>query len=573
MAAPPLEPGPPPKVGGRGLTLQLLLFAVLPLTLLLVIIAFGSLVLHSQAMRELVAEREARAGHAAADAIAGQLRQRGLSIQALTVLAGQMTDPQAALAASTYLAPDFEGGLALLANDGELLASSTALAWWEEQELDPLLERSRRSGKPEFGAAQGVNDDEPPLALVAYAGDEWAGAGAFDPAGVAASILDDAFPAGSQSQAWLVDSQGRTLYRLPATSTGLEISEHPALASALDGEAGVDFMDFEGEEHVLAFNPVPPLGWVLVLEEPWESVDNPLLRQTQAAPLVLIPALLVSLLALVFAIREVVQPLRALESKSAKVGGGDFEALEAPVGGIREIKSLQQTMVQMARRLRAYRESVRRYAGAVTRSQEDERRRVARELHDDTIQALVALDQQTQLAQMAVRRGSPDAAEHLTELRGLTQSLLKGVRRVIAALRPIYLEDLGLPAALQMLAQDAGSAAGVRVDVVSSGEPRRLSPEQEIAVYRIAQEALSNVVRHAQARSVRLDTIFEPNRFRLVVQDDGVGFAVPPSLTDLDSALHYGLMGMQERAELINGQLTLDSSPNGGTRLSLEIPL
>jgi two-component system sensor histidine kinase UhpB len=234
------------------------------------------------------------------------------------------------------------------------------------------------------------------------------------------------------------------------------------------------------------------------MEEPWESVDNPLLRQTQAAPLVLIPALLVSLLALFFAIRQVVQPLRALESKSAKVGEGDFEALETPVGGIREIKSLQRTMAQMARRLHGYRESVRRYAGAVIHSQEDERRRVARELHDDTIQALIALDQQTQMAQMAVRRGSPDAAEHLTELRGLTQGLLKGVRRVIAALRPIYLEDLGLPAALQMLAQDAGSAAGLEVEVVSSGEPRRLAPEQEIAVYRIAQEALSNVVRHAQ---------------------------------------------------------------------------
>ena len=85
------------------MTLQLLLFAVLPLTILLVVIAFGSLVLHSQAMRTLVAEREARAGHAAADAIAGELRQRGLSIEGLTVLAGHTDEPQTALAASAYL--------------------------------------------------------------------------------------------------------------------------------------------------------------------------------------------------------------------------------------------------------------------------------------------------------------------------------------------------------------------------------------------------------------------------------------------------------------------------------------
>jgi len=573
MTAPAPVLAPRPKVGGRGLMLQLLLFAVLPLTILLVVIAFGSLVLHSQAMRTLVAERDARAGHAAADAISGQLSQRGLSIQGLAVLAGQTAEPKAALAASAYLVPDFEGGLAIVTAEGRLLASTTPAAWWGEQDMAALLERSRDSGVPEFSEARPVADSESPLTLVAFAHGDRSAVGAFQPARLAGRILDDAFPDDSRSQAWLVDSQRRALYRSGSTPSGLDVTGHPGLTAALQGEGSVAFLDHEGEEHVLAFNPVPPLGWVLVMEEPWESADNPLLRQTQAAPLVLIPALLIALLALAFAIRQVVQPLRALEGKSAEVGRGDFQALEDPVGGIREIKSLQQTMVQMARRLRAYQQSIRRYAGAVTRSQEDERRRVARELHDDTIQALIALDQQTQLAQMAVRRNSADASEHLAELRRLTQDLLKGVRRVIAALRPIYLEDLGLPAALQMLAQDAGSTAAVRVEIVSSGEPRRLTPEQEIAVYRIAQEALSNVVRHAQAGSASVETRFEPQRFTLVVQDDGVGFPVPASLADLDSSLHYGLMGMQERAELVNGRLTLDSSPGGGTRLSLEVPL
>ena len=573
MASPLPESGPPPKVGGRGLTLQLLLFAVLPLTLLLVVIAFGSLVLHSQAMRELVAEREARAGHAAADAIAGELRQRALSIQGLTVLAAQTNDPQLALTASSYLEHEFGGGLAITSDEGEVLASTTAAEWWAAQDLAGLLARSRALGAPQFAPAQPLSDGEPPLALVAFAGSDRSAVGAFRPGDLAGSVLDDAFPPASRSQAWLIDSGQRTLYRSDATMPDLDVGGHPGLAAALAGEGGVAFLDFEGEEHVLAFNPVPPLGWVLVMEEPWESVDNPLLRQTQAAPLVLIPALLVSLLALAFALRQVVQPLRALESKSAEVGRGHFQALEEPVGGIREIKSLQQTMVQMAQRLRAYQQSFRRYAGAVTRSQEDERRRVARELHDDTIQALIALDQQTQLAQKAVRGNTPDASEHLAELRRLTQGLVKGVRRVIAALRPIYLEDLGLPAALQMLAQDAGSTAGVQVDLISSGEPRRLTPEQEIAVYRIAQEALSNVVRHARARSASVETRFEPDRFTLAVWDDGVGFAVPAPLADVDSPSHYGLMGMQERAELVGARLALVSSPGGGTRLTLEVPL
>jgi two-component system sensor histidine kinase UhpB len=218
------------------------------------------------------------------------------------------------------------------------------------------------------------------------------------------------------------------------------MSGHPAFDAARHGTAGVAFLDLEGEEYVVALDPVPPLGWVLVMEEPWESVDNPLLRQTQAAPLVLIPALLLTLLALAFAIRQVVQPLHALESKSAQVGRGDFQALEDSVGGISEIKSLQQTMVQMAGRLQAYQQSVRRYAGAVTRGQEEERRRVARELHDDTIQALIALDQRTQLAQMAVQHDPPCRVATCPNWGRWMQRYCKGVRRVIGALRPIYLE-------------------------------------------------------------------------------------------------------------------------------------
>jgi two-component system sensor histidine kinase UhpB len=571
--ATPASPDAPPRVGGRGLTLQLLLFAVLPLTALLVVIAYGSLVLHSRAMRDLVAEREGRAGHAAADAIAGELRQRGISIEGLAVLAETVDDPQEALDASRYLASEFEGGLAITNGAGDVLASNTPEQWWEAQDLQRLLEHSRASGLPEFASAADPSEGELAHALVALAGARRSVVGAFQPDRVAGRVLDDAFTPGGRAQAWLLDARQQTLYRSESTAPALDLSGHPGLAAALRGEGGVAFIEFEDEEHVLAFNPVPPLGWVLVIEEPWESVDNPLLRRTQAAPLVLIPALLVVLLALVFAVRQVVQPLRALERKSAEVGLGDFRALEDPVGGIREITSLQQTLVQMARRLRAYQDSVRRYAGAVTRSQEDERRRVARELHDDTVQALIALDQQTQLAQKSVGRDTAEASAHLAQLRQLTQGLLKSVRRVIAALRPIYLEDLGLPAALQMLAQDAGEVAGIPVEVVSKGEPRRLTPEQEIAVYRIAQEALTNVVRHARARSARVETDFGPGRFTLSVWDDGVGFTVPTPESHLESALHYGLMGMQERAELVGGRLAIDSTPGEGTRLSLELAL
>lgn len=573
MAMPSPDPIPRPDSGGRSLTLQLLLFAVLPLIGLLVVIAFGSLDLHSQAMRQLVAEREARAGHAAADAIAEQLRQRGLLIRGLAALAASSPDAETALRSSAHLLPEFEGGLAIVTGDGRPLARTSTAALPSTFDLASLLDRSRASGMPEFSDARALPSFEMPVVVVGFASGDRSAVGAFQPGSLAGRILDDAFPAEAQARVWLVDSQLRTLYRRTDTPTELDVTDLPALDAAREGRGGIAFLELAGVEYVVALDPVPPLGWVLIMEEPWESVDNPLLRQTQAAPLVLIPALLLAMLALAFAIRQVVQPLRALEKKSAQVGRGDFQALEDPVGGISEIKSLQQTMMKMAARLQAYQQSVRLYAGAVTRGQEEERRRVARELHDETIQALIALDQRTQLTQRAVQHQTADAESHLLELRHMTQTLLKGVRRIIGALRPIYLEDLGLPSALQMLAEDAGAAAGLRVAFASAGEPRRLTSEQEIAVYRIAQEALSNVTRHARARSARLEIGFESDRFVLAVEDDGIGFTLPDPEAEPASAPHYGLMGMQERADLIHARLTLRSTPGGGTHLRLEVPL
>jgi len=558
--------------GGRSLTLQLLLFAVLPLAVLLIVIAFGSLGLHSQAMRDLVAEREARASHAAGDAITEQLRQRGLLIQSLAALAAQAPGPQAALEAAGHLTPDFEGGLAILSDEGRVLASTTPPEQWDELDLTTALQRSRASGRPEFSATWTSSLGGVPELAVVFAAEGQSAAGLFQTRDIAGSILDDAFPPESQARVWLVDSELRPLYRRQGTPLEFDLVGHPDFEAARQGTPGVAFLDLQGVEYVAALEPVPPLGWVLVMEEPWESADNPLLRQTQLAPLVLIPALLLAVLALAFAVRQIAQPLQALERKSAEVGRGDLQALQDPVGGVEEIKSLQRTMVQMAQRLRAYEQSVRRYAGAVTRSQEDERRRVARELHDETIQALIALDQRIQLAQKAIQRDTENAAGHLTELRQMTQGLLGGLRRIIGALRPIYLEDLGLPSALQMLAEDAAASGQLDVGFASTGSPKRLSPEVEIAVYRIAQEALANVTRHSAARTASMTLGFEADRLVLTIEDNGVGFAMPDPDVESASGSHYGLIGMRERAELIHARLTIRSTPGSGTTVQLEIP-
>jgi len=178
-----------------------------------------------------------------------------------------------------------------------------------------------------------------------------------------------------------------------------------------------------------------------------------------------------------------------------------------------------------------------------------------------------------QLTQLTMKKTAPDAADRLADIRPMIAALIEDVRRVIRALRPIYLEDLGLLPALEMLTRDLERTAGLRAEFTCDGAASRLTPEHEIAVYRCAQEALSNVARHAGARLVRVSATFGTGEFTLRMQDDGKGFSAPERVSDLAAAGHYGLMGMQERAELIGGRLTIHSTPGSGTTIELRVPL
>ena len=311
-------------------------------------------------------------------------------------------------------------------------------------------------------------------------------------------------------------------------------------------------------------------------------LDTPLLRATQAAPLVLVPALLLAVIALWFAARQIIRPLQELETKAAQLAAGDFYSITTPVGGIAEIRHLQNEMIQMAQQVKAAQQSLHHYIGAITSAQEDERRRLARELHDDTIQALIALKQRVQIARLrsSVERSTQDRAEEsapqdsfqsFAEIADLTEQTIENLRRLTRALRPIYLEELGLVAALKMLAQETSQVAGLRVSFNCQGDERRLDAPVELALYRIAQEALNNVARHAQAASASVNLTFTPQSIRLVVEDDGVGFRLPHNPSEFAAVGHYGLLGLQERAELIGAKLKIESAPGQGTRLEINL--
>ncbi|HET7091116.1 MAG TPA: histidine kinase [Anaerolineae bacterium] len=557
----------------RGLTLQLFVFIILPLAALLIAIPLGSLTVHQRAMRGLVGERDERAARATADSITEQINHRAAAVRGLALRAADSVSPEQVVADYAFLLPDFEGGLALFGPDGDVLAASNTPGAWPSRPVADLLARARSQTEPPFSDVFiDAVSSEPMMLVASAAADGTAAVGGFFPASLARRVLTHAFPPDSQVSVLIVDSQARLLYQWDDSLRETDPAQHPGVAEALRGESGTLYRQVEGSEHVVAFSPVPPVGWALVIEEPWEIVYSPLLRTTLAAPLILIPVLLFALVALGFGIRQIVQPLRALEQKTTQLAGGQFDAVESPVGGIAEIRSLQDSLIQMARKLKTAQQRLRDYAAAILRSQEDERSRLARELHDESVQALVALNQRVQMAERALARDPQAAPARLAELRTMTAAALEDVRRVIRALRPIYLDDLGLLPALETLTQTIGREGGLITTFEVEGESRRLTPERELALYRIVQEALHNVARHAKAKHVQVKLRYD-HALCVSVADDGIGFDVPERVDAMVDLAHFGLVGMRERAEVVGARLEIRSAPGSGTTVELYLPL
>jgi two-component system sensor histidine kinase UhpB len=206
---------------------------------------------------------------------------------------------------------------------------------------------------------------------------------------------------------------------------------------------------------------------------------------------------------------------------------------------------------------------------ATLQAQEDERQRVARELHDEAAQALTSLLVRLRLLE---RAGDPEAArEHLQELRALTARALEDVRRIALELRPTILDDLGLTAALGWRADEFNAAGAARASVQVVGIDGRLPRPIELTCYRVAQEALTNVARHAAATHVQIILRQEDGWLALEIHDDGQGFDAVAIQAEHTRGL--GLQGMRERLALVGGDLTIDTRPGSGTHLLARVPL
>jgi two-component system sensor histidine kinase DegS len=218
-------------------------------------------------------------------------------------------------------------------------------------------------------------------------------------------------------------------------------------------------------------------------------------------------------------------------------------------------------------------ENLRFYLQQVTRAQEEERSRIARELHDDTAQDLVVLSRGLDSLISTADHLSPEDIAHLDELKQQVGKILDGVRRFSQDLRPSILDDLGLLPALEWLTADLTEHFNIDIAMGVVGPVRRFPPETELVVFRIAQEALRNVWKHSGASRAWITLEFDEDKTTLIVEDNGKGFKLPERIGDLASSGKLGLAGMQERAHLIGGKLDLQSEPGKGTTVILEVPV
>ncbi|MGD2104933.1 MAG: histidine kinase [Anaerolineae bacterium] len=372
----------------------------------------------------------------------------------------------------------------------------------------------------------------------------------------------------------VVDADGAVLAHPNPNRVGQDLGETQVAPDALaQGEGAVIVPGDSGSSLLVAFASVGGTGWSVIVQEPVEELIGPILRLSSLAPVVAVGAAVLSMLILTFGWRTIVRPLQQLAEAAEQVSWGDFSAIAEPVGGVQEIHDLHRALADMTERIRGYEAGMRDYLGAMTEGQEAERARLARELHDGPVQELIALGQRAEMAQRLLGRGEVQEAKTLLgELRKAELATVEELRRLIGALRPSYLEDLGFIPALEMLVRQVKEQTEARVILEKACVDQRLAAEVELAAFRIAQEALNNALQHAQAEEIIVRVRCEGEGLNLSVVDDGVGFRLPARPDLLTQAGHFGLMGMRERSTLLGGAFRVDTAPGQGTRVTVNLP-
>jgi two-component system sensor histidine kinase UhpB len=296
------------------------------------------------------------------------------------------------------------------------------------------------------------------------------------------------------------------------------------------------------------------------------------LNSTPNTPIYLIAFVAVGWLvsvALNFVVLQIAfRPLMDLGKVMSRVQKGE-RSLRAPLTGFdRQADMLARTFNMM---LEAIDDANRLRANQIIAAQEQERKRIARELHDETSQVLTSLLISLAILEEAIT--NDEARQRITETRALAHQTLRAIRNLSIDLRPSALDDLGLLPALRWYVKEYQHKFPIEVDFQASGFKKRLPPEMETAIYRIVQESLTNIAKHAQAHTATITLREDADAVYATISDDGKGFDLDELQRKQDRDRGLGLVGMHERAHLLGGTLAIESAPGQGTTIQFRIPL
>jgi signal transduction histidine kinase len=434
-------------------------------------------------------------------------------------------------------------------------------------------------------------------------------AGEIDPRGTRFAAVLRSHEAGSSGSIDVLDSSGLIIASTDRTRQG-SASDHRQMLSSLirtGGSArGTCHTCHEGSQgrvtDLMAFASSKTLGWGVRVREP-ESVALAETNRLRTTLLALGPVLLgLGLLFAWGAAQSLLRPLGVLTRTAERIAGGDMEP-PIPDLGADEVGRLGRSLENMRAKIKSAIEEIERanatlerrvdertaelktlYAQLAERdearsrllrqvitAQEDERKRLARELHDETCQTISALNMRLETAVAGLPPGADNAP--LLEARSLAVRTLDELHRLIYDLRPSVLDDLGLWSAIRWYADRQLEPRGVAVHCEFNDVERRLPPLMETALFRAVQEAVSNIAKHADAEHALIQCGFEGDVLTIEIEDDGEGFEASAVKRPKDEGHGWGLLGITERVEALGGTVVIDTAPGQGARIVITVPV
>ncbi|MBI2859766.1 MAG: HAMP domain-containing protein [Chloroflexi bacterium] len=327
---------------------------------------------------------------------------------------------------------------------------------------------------------------------------------------------------------------------------------------------------------LLAFAPLETARWGVAVRQAEDEAMEQTKKLQQGILIVGAIALGIAFPGTIAIASRAVRPLLSLTEASKRMAGGDLQTA-IPGMGEDEVGVLADNLEQMRRSLAELYAEVRRkeelrgqLLEKVISAQEEERKRIARELHDEPAQIFSALVMQLDAMGNELPASEGPAKERLHRLQGLASNALETVRKIMSDLRPTALDDLGLIPAIRQYAEGKLGPAGIKVNMRSLNMGMRLPGHIETAVFRVLQEAVNNVYKHSHAGKVSIHVSIRHDKLAAVVSDDGKGF----ERADRGKAGQgLGLLGIQERVGLLGGTLAIKSDKGKGTELRIEVPL